>query len=276
MTVAGESAHALTGAHVLDALDADEHEAFEVHLAACSDCREEVRTLRRAVLRLPAVSAATAPPELRGSILELISQVRPLPPLPERTGSADREPSRSGAPGPDVATEPADLGPVRARRDRRANRWRLVAAAAVVVALGSVGWGALGPDGPPVREAAGVQQESETRLRALLDAPDLEVYTGGDPDGVHGTVLRSGALDSSAAILQNLPSLGPDEVFQAWTLTGSAPASAGVFNASDGGATVLLGGDVLAADAVAVTIEPPGGSPAPTGDILFEVDVAQS
>ncbi|CAM3759985.1 anti-sigma factor domain-containing protein [Occultella aeris] len=276
MTVAGESAHALTGAHVLDALDADEVEAFEVHLAACSDCREEVQTLRMAVLRLPAVSAVAPPPELRGTVLDLISQVRPLPPLPERTGSTDREPSLSVAPGRDVTADPAGLGPARARRDRRANRWRLVAAAAVVVALGSAGWGALGGDGPPVREIAGVQPEGETRLRALLDAPDLEVFAGGDNARVHGTVLRSAALDISAAILRNLPSLGADEVFQAWTLAGSAPASAGLFSSSDGGATVLLGGDVLTADAVAVTIEPQGGSPAPTGDILFEVDVARS
>ncbi|MGH2444249.1 MAG: zf-HC2 domain-containing protein, partial [Chloroflexota bacterium] len=36
----------LSGAYVLDALEADEAQRFEAHLAGCAECRREVKDLR--------------------------------------------------------------------------------------------------------------------------------------------------------------------------------------------------------------------------------------
>ena len=36
--------HALSGAYAVDALDDDERELFEQHLAVCPECRAEVRS----------------------------------------------------------------------------------------------------------------------------------------------------------------------------------------------------------------------------------------
>ncbi|GAB2594364.1 anti-sigma factor [Pseudactinotalea suaedae] len=268
-----ESVHALTGAYVLDALTVDEQVAFERHLAACEDCRAEVRSLRDAVVRLPEVSAMTPPPELRASVLAAISTVRPLPPLPEQT-EREEEPLSSSVTPPDAAPVSLDRRR-RARSARRADRWQLVAAAACVVALAGVLWGALRmPDAELGREVAVVEDEGRTQMTALLEAPDLRVYAAEGAEGMRGTVLMSDEVGSAVVLLQDLPDLGDDEVFQAWSIAGAAPADAGVFRSGDGSATVVLDGDVLAAEVVALTIEPTGGSPAPTGDILIQVPVA--
>ena len=266
MTVEPESVHALTGAYVLDAVDDDEREAFEQHLAVCNDCREEVLSLRSAVARMPAVSAVAPPPELRANILSAIAAVRPLPPLPEED-----------APPPAAPIEPSSgrHDELAARRaNRRASRWRLVAAAAAVVALGGVSWGLLAPEDLGGREIGVIERESDVQLAELMSAPDLQVYTSAAGEGVQGTVLRSDSLGTAAMLLQDLPEVGDDQEFQAWNIVGETPASAGVFSAADGTATVLLEGDVTDAEVIAVTVEPVGGSDQPTGDILVQVPVS--
>lgn len=288
MTIEGESAHALTGAYVLDALDADELVAFERHLAACPDCRDEVLSLRAAVVRLPSVSVVAPPPALRASVLAAISGVRPMPPLPEqitepRPEQMPGDPTSMSAPDQAEQTDTSDptlpaavdLAAARTRRDgrpergdRRVDRWRMVAAAAAVIALTSVGWNILTPD-PVSRTAGAIEQGTESPMVELLSAPDLEIFAG-----EHGTVLRSATTASAAAILQDLPDLGDGLVFQAWTIAGETPVSAGVFQADGGRAATMLEGDVATADAVAVTIEPDGGSAAPTGDMVFQILVS--
>lgn len=271
MNVDNEAVHALTGAYVLDALEPDELAAFERHLAVCPDCREEVRSLRAAVVRLPAISAVAPPAELRDSVLSAISGVRPLPPLPEQLDDGPRPSPEAPAPASDEVASRRDR-----RADRRADRWRLVAAAAVVVALASVAWGVVRPDPGPGRETGVVERVDDERMIALLAAPDLEVYPVEAEGEIAGTMLRSQELASAALVLHGLPELDPDEVFQAWTIVDASPASAGVFAARDGGAAVMLDGDVTAAQAVAVTIEPSGGSPSPTGEILLQVAVSDA
>ena len=75
--------HHLSGAYAVDALDDTERAAFEEHLRGCADCRAEVAELTAAGHSLAALTEATPPPSLRASVLSGISQVRPLPPLPE-------------------------------------------------------------------------------------------------------------------------------------------------------------------------------------------------
>jgi anti-sigma-K factor RskA len=130
------------------------------------------------------------------------------------------------------------------------------------------------PDAELGREVAVVEDEGRTQMTALLEAPDLRVYAAEGAEGMRGTVLMSDEVGSAVVLLQDLPDLGDDEVFQAWSIAGAAPADAGVFRSGDGSATVVLDGDVLAAEVVALTIEPTGGSPAPTGDILIQVPIA--
>jgi anti-sigma-K factor RskA len=73
--------HALSGAYAVDALDDVERAEFERHLADCASCRQEVDSLREAAAELASVSEVAAPDRLRASVLQAITEVRPLPPV---------------------------------------------------------------------------------------------------------------------------------------------------------------------------------------------------
>jgi anti-sigma-K factor RskA len=63
--------HELTAAYALDALDADETEAYERHLSQCEECREHLAGLNEAAGALAfGTVAPPPPPQLRAAILE--------------------------------------------------------------------------------------------------------------------------------------------------------------------------------------------------------------
>jgi len=62
--------HDLTAAYALHALDAEEREAYEEHLAQCARCRDELAQLQESAAALAwAVEAPAPPPALRARIL---------------------------------------------------------------------------------------------------------------------------------------------------------------------------------------------------------------
>jgi anti-sigma-K factor RskA len=78
--------HDLSAAYALDALDADERQRFEEHLAHCEDCREAVAVFHDTAASLAhGVDAQQPPPSLRGRILaEARSEGRNVIPLRSR------------------------------------------------------------------------------------------------------------------------------------------------------------------------------------------------
>jgi len=70
----------------------------------------------------------------------------------------------------------------------------------------------------------------------------------------------------------DLPSLPAERTYQAWVISGKNPVSAGVFAPTLGGVTRHEASDVAGLEApvtVAVTIEPLGGVPQPSGPIVL-------
>ncbi|MYS05547.1 anti-sigma factor, partial [Streptomyces sp. SID6041] len=82
--------HMLTGAYVLDALDAEEHETVRRHLAGCPSCAQEVREFSETVARLGVAVAVTPTATLRAGVLERIATVRQEPPPTAQAAGAPR------------------------------------------------------------------------------------------------------------------------------------------------------------------------------------------
>src|SRR4029077_152043 len=78
--------HELTAAYALDALDPEEREIYEAHLAQCAHCREELASLGETATALAFGVASPAPPDrLRGRILAAAAAEREnVVPLPMR------------------------------------------------------------------------------------------------------------------------------------------------------------------------------------------------
>jgi hypothetical protein len=206
--------HSAVGSYVVNALDPDEREEFEAHLAVCQTCSREVVEFGETAAELSLLASAPPPPTaLRGSILAAISEIRPLPPeLPAETAPVESAPS-------DSAVVPAEAGhPVdelALRRQQRRNRILSVLVAAVVaaaLAMGGVVYGLV-----QTRQAQVAQQAAETEL---LTAPDVQTYSKTMKDGGQISFVVSRSLDRAMFIGKDLPAVGADRRYQLWTLEG--------------------------------------------------------
>ena len=204
--------HGAVGSYVVNALNPDEMEEFEAHLAGCPTCSREVHEFGEAAAELSLLASAPPPPALRGSILAAISEVRPLPPEPPaETAAAEPAPA-------EVVITPTAQRPVdelTLRRQRRRTRILSVLVAAVVaatLALGGVVYGLVN-----ARQAQVAQQAAETEL---LTAPDVKTYAATMKDGGQISFVVSKSLNRAMFIGRDLPTVGADRTYQLWTLDG--------------------------------------------------------
>ncbi len=122
-----------------------------------------------------------------------------------------------------------------------------------------------------------VEGDRDRMLEAFrfLNQPDTRQV--GFQKGPRGNVFvnsRSGVL----MIAADLPRLTPGQIFEMWLIPkGGNPRPAGLFHAAaSGDAFHILSGpvDIPSLSAVAVTVEPETGSPAPTSTPIIAVPVA--
>jgi anti-sigma-K factor RskA len=257
--------HALSGAYALDALEPEEAAAFEEHLESCGSCRDEVRSLREAAGALALDVAETPPASLRSSVLAGISQVRPLPPA-----AGERALASSAVTGTaDPSSAPSDeIAAARERRSLRRSPWLVGVAAALAVVAG----GAVVRTVQLERQFASVSDQAAA-VSAVLTAPDATTTTATVTTGGRAAVVSSKSLGSSVLITDDLAPAPAGQTYQIWYLSDSgAPVSAG-FVPDARRSAVLLQGDLGAANGVGVTVEPEGGSPAPTTTPVLAVTV---
>jgi anti-sigma-K factor RskA len=209
--------HGAVGSYVVNALDRDEREEFEAHLAVCPTCTREVQEFCETAAELSLLASATPPPAaLRSSILSAISEVRPLPPelLPPEP-SAEIAPAQPSPPAAETAPADRPIDELALRRQQRRTRILSVMVAAVVaaaLALGGVVYGLV-----QARQAQVAQQAAETEL---LTAPDVKTYTATMKDGGQVSFVVSRSLNRAMFVGKDLPAIGADRSYQLWTLEG--------------------------------------------------------
>lgn len=109
--------------------------------------------------------------------------------------------------------------------------------------------------------------ESPPSLAATVDQTRLG-------DATASFTPADGGRDGGTLNVQDFPQLKPGRTYQAWTLSGKAITRQPTFEVNvDGDGSVTLPGNLQNADAVLVTREPAGGSPAPTEQPLLRVDL---
>lgn len=292
-SVPDDDARSLLGAYALDAVDPDERAAVEQLVATDPSAAAELAQLTAVAATLGDAVAGDPPAALRASVLAAIvgtPQLGPLsgprhvatpadePPAAPRSGLTVVPPSATeDAPSSDAgpafpAAPPSGAGPealpvpdlVERRRRRAPGRWLAVAAAVVI--------GAAVPTTLAVQQAQRANQleQQQQALADLLTDPSAVVVhgdmTGG---GVATAILTDDAALFSAA---GLPDPGDDHVYQLWVVSGDEAASAGVLADSSGSARQLAD-DFSSGDALAVTVEPAGGSDQPTTTPLVVLSV---
>ncbi|HMH51349.1 MAG TPA: anti-sigma factor [Candidatus Acidoferrum sp.] len=243
--------------YVLGALDGEERSQFEEHLAGgCVECAEAVREHAETLADV----ARDAPPM--------------IPPAHVKT---------------DLMRRVSATGSARATRRRSWLRWAAVSAAAVVgvsaFAAGFVASRYEARIGAMARETARVRaelhrQEAELRDRLavaqgvndLLSDPAARVVAlrgSGPGDEAWGRLVWDDAK-GGYLVVANVPAAPAGKVYELWTISGGQPRPAGLFTVdASGRATHPVAPTRSPVDVFAVTLEPAGGVPAPTGPIVL-------
>jgi anti-sigma-K factor RskA len=233
--------HTLTGAYVLDALNAAERDDFERHAAACAECDREVAELRATAARLGSAAAMSPPVRLRTSVFAEVARTRQDSPRGLRLVGSDR--------------------PANRRRNWILWSASLVAAVALLAAGVLAGVEINTHDALQTAETQLSREQSQNApVTELLAAPDVRTATD-SVDGGSVTVLSSKMLGTSVLVTSNLLSQPDNRTYQAWAISDSAVRSLGVLGT--GGSATLTAhlGDARTID---ITVEPSGGSPKPT------------
>jgi len=228
------------GAYLLGALEPDESERFETHLAACPRCREDVEELRVAADALPvSVPIVSPPPALKVRIMAVVDSEAEL--LAAAGRRADEPEDTAGRGRGRAGGRRPLLG------GRRLAGWPMrpgVALACALVLLAGGGLlGVLVSGGGDARTVV-----AQTR------APDADVRLEIHDDG-------------AILVARNMPAPPSGRIYQVWLKRpGRDPEPTSVLwsTRGDGSAEVAVPGSLEGVEAVLVTDEPPGGSDVPS------------
>ena len=255
---------------VVDADDRETRRALLDHLAGCEECRRALQEYQQAA----------------DALSQAVPQIRPRPELRARTLAAivgqGAPRGATSAPAPVVLPAPP---PQRAR-----GGWApwLAAAAALVAAVATAGllqtraevsdlratlalWQARVADAERNAQASQATLVTYRRQLDVMTADDLLLVSlSGLPpaNAAQGKAFVSRSQNAILFTARDLPPLPGARVYQLWAVAGGQAISAGTFVPDARGRSQLVS-DVPALttrpDALAVTVEPEGGVPAPTG-----------
>ncbi len=230
-------------AYALGALDAEDAAALETHLETCASCRTELAEYRL----------------VSDSLLITVPSKQPSAALRKRLQS--RLPSAQRAVRPQV--------------NWSLSRMALGVSLALLLVMNLYS----------ILQTRTLQQEQASLNRqirtgqtvlSMLSYPATERLPI-NSDSVVGSLLVDKERDIVAIIVWNMPELSKDQTYQIWLIDPQGDrVSAGIFNpeADQPYTTKIVYPKQSLADftGIGVTVEPAGGSPAPTGERIFRVD----
>lgn len=228
--------HTLSGLWALDVLEPGaEHDRFSRHLRRCQACQDEVRGLREVTTSLAFAVAADPPAGMRARVLAAVSRTRQLP-----AESRSRSWLQTR-----VITPP-----------------RLVAAVAVaaLVAVAVLSVAQVDTE----RQLSQARQQSQA-IATVLGARDARILTRSTVVGGITTVIESTALRQVVVTTAGLPLQRGGKVYELWLIGPRRTEPAGLLPAAIAGRTQpVLATGLVAGDKLAMTVEPAGGTSAPT------------
>jgi anti-sigma-K factor RskA len=242
--------------YALGALEGEEKQALEAHLAGCAACTRKLAEARGRMSLLAATAPPVAPPA--GAKDRLMKRVRE---------DAAREKSAEGA----------------GSRSSFGRWWMaILAPAAVALAMATVIlWSENNKLDRKLNEIRSAMKSSDEKMQdarhmvEMLTAPDTMTVTL-KPTKETPTARGSVKYNSKMGMIvyaAELPVPAADKSYQLWLVpTTGNPISAGVFRPDPSGETGLLKSSVPLGStpkAFAITLEPLGGMPQPTGSMVL-------
>lgn len=276
----------LSAGAALHALSPDEERRFRAALAVHPEWRSIARQDADAAAALASVVEPVSPPD--GIRSALLARIAETPRTDGRTPVADVEAPRGAArPTPKDDDGDARAGNLRASGvaepaapslsssdtdgapARRGRRLLFVLAACIVLLVG-IGVGTVAVNGILDRPAPVVALE---QIQGADDAQQASVSLDGG-----GTAIAhwSASLGRAVLVTEDIAAPADGHTYELWFVRGDGAVSAGTFSVDGGHAIAALKGEMRSGDAIAVTVEPDGGSPTgqPTSDPFIVIPTA--
>jgi anti-sigma-K factor RskA len=244
--------------YALGAVDEDEKQLVEAYLKDHPDARQKVQELERLTAALP-------------------YSVPPVQPSPRPKDLLMKRIAADRASGPEARTQrPAP------RRLRLEGVFRALSLGAAVLAILwalvlSRQVAGLRSEIADLRQAMAAQSISIQEIHAALpQLPASQVVTlpvqGTDlQPKAQGQLIANRESRSAVLVMSNLAPVQAGHTYQVWLIQGDQPQSAGLLNVDEHGQGILVltsDRDIASFDALGISIEPEGGSPQPTGEIV--------
>ncbi|WP_347107905.1 anti-sigma factor [Paenarthrobacter sp. S56] len=241
--------------YALDAITEDERALIDDYVSKAPEgpeFRDRVRQARE-TLAISFAPEAEPPAGLFDNIMDRITREASSPSpadLPTPAASPQAPSAPTGIAGDELAA--ARLKRQERRRLGGARGWIIGAAAAAAIAVAGVGVGSyVAGQNDPVNQ--------------VLQAQDVQKKTAEVPGGGTATISASSAKDSFVVLMDGVAPAPSGKVYQLWTLPkdGSAPVPQGTMDSETLSKPAVVKG-LASASSVAITVEPAGGSKAPT------------
>ena len=238
----------LTGAYALDAATAEERAAVEAEADRSQAVRNELTELADTAVMLGlAVEPVQPSPELKSNLMAMLDSTPQLAP--------------TGSPRP----EGQSAAKARARWFTRPVAVLTAAAAAAALVIGGV---------VITNQVANqsFQQAQAEQLDAITAAADSRELTAEVAGGGTATLVWSNELGSAALMVDGIAPLPEGKTYQLWYIDSQGARPAGTFDVGDSGSTWrVLDGAMAAGDTIGLTVEPEGGSQAPTTKPVVQI-----
>ena len=254
--------------YVLDALTEEEKELVESYLAEHPEARAQVQDLQSGASALPyGVSPVEPPRHVKESLMARIaSDVQVQAQARERSsGRASGPPTRRGIKFDDI--------------------FRVLSLGAATIAIVwafflNAQIARLQNEIAALNHQVAVQSQSLEQIMANLNQMDNVVtvsLSGTDVQpGAQGQLIADPKERSAVLVISGLPPLEPGRTYQVWLIAGNNPVSAGLLAVDEHGQSFLIvksDADIGSFKSLGISIEPEGGSPQPTGEIVVLSDL---
>lgn len=255
--------------YALDALTDEERELVESYLAEHPEAREQMNDLHSGVSALPyGISPVEPPRQVKESLMARVN--------------ADAQARARSSARASQQSSPPLLRLIKGENILRTFTLGIATLAIVWVIILNTKISQLQNEISGLHDTLAAQSNSLEQIIANLpQSPPSNVITvslkGTDvqPDA-HGQLIADPKEQSAVLVISGLPKLEANRTYQVWLISGGGPVSAGLLSIDENGQGVVI---VTSEEAIssfkslAISVEPDGGSPQPTGDIVVSSDI---